>query len=302
MYRAILAIFMALQLYSVAADAQGRVELGWGRLFTNDFLGDNKDRWRTGSYTVSKVVGRGWNGVLPEAMGEILEFRFRSETMAPASLIAPAPGDRRYAGVLSLGVHTQFEKRGVEFRLGGDLVFTGPQTGVGRLQSEIHKILGATVPTVLGNQIPNGIFPTLTAEAGRPFAITPNVIFRPFVEGQAGVETLIRFGGDLHIGQVGLDDLYLRDVVTGQRFRATRGGVTGFAAVLGADAAYVAGSAYLPASDGYVLTDARLRVRAGVHWQGEKSSVFYGLTWLSEEFEAQSEPQVQGSVQLNIRF
>ena len=125
---------------------------------------------------------------------------------------------------------------------------------------------------------------------------------RPFVEIQAGAETLARIGGDLQFGRLGLDELMLRDTTTGQRYRVNRGAGTGLAFVLGADIARVEHSIYLPSSDGFVLTNSRKRVRAGVHWQGEKSSVFYGLTWLGEEFKAQPEAQVVGSVRLNIKF
>jgi hypothetical protein len=42
--------------------AQDRVTLGWGRMFTNDVFGDGKDRWKTGSYTVSRIRGASWDG------------------------------------------------------------------------------------------------------------------------------------------------------------------------------------------------------------------------------------------------
>lgn len=39
-----------------------------------------------------------------------------------------------------------------------------------------------------------------------------------------------------------------------------------------------------------------------MHWQGGQSEVFYGVTWLSEEFEEQPEGQVLGAVNLRLRF
>lgn len=302
MYRAILAGFAALILWTPDAYAAGRETLGWGRLFNNDFLGDGRDRWRTGSYVISKVTGYGWTGQRPERPGEIIEFRFRSETIAPENIVAAAPGDRRYAGSLSFGIYTHFQRRGTEISLGGDLVMTGPQTGIGDLQTEVHKILGASVPGVLGNQIPNGIHPTARVEFGRQIQLSSNLTFRPFFEAQGGAETLLRVGGDLTVGRFGQGELMLRDVTTGQRYRASRPDYTGFSAVFGADIAHVEHSIYLPVYDGIALTDQRTRVRAGVHWQGKKSSAFYGLTWLSEEFVGQPESQVVGSVRLNFRF
>ena len=282
--------------------AQNRGTLGIGRLFTNDFLGDYKDRWRTGAYVVSKVTSFGWTGARPERIGDIIEYRFRSDIIAPDNIINAAPGDRRYAGVLTFGIHTHFQRRRTEISMGGDLVITGEQTGVSSFQREAHKLLRTSRPGVLGNQIPNGFHPTAIVEFGRPFQISQSVSMRPFVELQVGAETLARIGADLQIGRLGLDELMLRDTATGQRYRVNRGVGTGFAFVLGADIARVEHSIYLPASDGYMLTDSRKRLRLGVHWQGEKSSVFYGLTWLGEEFKAQPEAQIVGSVRLNIRF
>ena len=55
-------VFSALctALFAVPAVAQERVTLGWGRLLTNDAIGDGKDRWRTGSYVLSRVRGPSW--------------------------------------------------------------------------------------------------------------------------------------------------------------------------------------------------------------------------------------------------
>jgi len=303
MYRTFLACLTAwLLICPVDVSAQGRSTLGWGRLFTNDYLGDNKDRWRSGAYVVSKVTGFGWNGERPERAGDIIEYRFRSDIIGPDNITAPKPGDRRYVGGLSFGVHTHFQRQGTEFSLGGDLVLTGPQTGVGSFQREVHKVFGAPLPTVLGNQIGNGFHPTASVEVGRPYQLTPMVNVRPFIELRAGAETLMRVGGDIMIGRLGTDELMLRDVATGHRIRATRGAETGFGFVLGADVAKVEHSVYLPVYSGYQLTDSRSRLRAGVHWQGEKSAVFYGLTWLGREFEAQPEAQMVGSVRIQIRF
>ena len=91
-------------------------------------------------------------------------------------------------------------------------------------------------------------------------------------------------------------------MVTGQRYRVTRAAETGFALSLGGDVARVWDSAYLPEGGAAVLSDTRVRLRAGLHWQGERSSVFYGLTWLGKEFEGQTDGQVLGSMKLHIRF
>ena len=105
------------------------------------------------------------------------------------------------------------------------------------------------------------------------------------------------------IGQVAQDDLLLRDVVTGQLYRATEGDGVGLSYLLGVDGASVFDSNYLPADMGYTVSDTRTRARAGVFWQmGEDVSFFYGATYLSEEFEGQTEGQVLGSLKLNFNF
>ena len=284
------------------AQAADRGVLGWGKLFNNDFLGDGGDRWRSGSYTVSQVRGQTWDGTLP-GFGEILEYRLRSEIIAPANLSDLSPEDRRYAGVLSLGLHTHFALGRLETSVGVDLVTTGEQTGVGRFQSWAHGVIGAPKPGGLDEQISNGIHPTFAGEIGESFQFSNNLSVRPFAELRAGDESLLRVGGDLVIGGYDKGALMLRDGVTGQRYRGVRGtGAAGVSFVLGADVARVFDSVYLPASDPLVVSDSRTRVRAGLHWQGERTDLFYGLTWLSKEFEAQPEGQTLGSLSLHLKF
>ena len=297
---ALVAVFLSV---SPPAVAQDRVTLGWGRLFSNDALGDGKDRWHTGSYSISRVRGTSWSGTMPDRPGEILEFRLRADTIAPASLTEPESGDRRYAGVLSFAMFTHSQVLGLETSLGAGLALTGPQTGIGAFQREIHQVLGLSRPTVLGEQIPNGVHAMVDAEVGRSFSVSSNIAVRPFVAAQAGYETLLRAGGDLVIGSFGQGALMLRDATTGQRYRGVAGAtVPGLSMTLGADVARVFDSAVLPDGGAARLSDTRARVRAGMQWQGEAAQVFYGVTWLGREFDDQPEGQVVGSLNLRLRF
>lgn len=295
----IAATFAATQ----SAQAEDRVTLGWGRMFTNDALGDQKDRWRTGGYQVSRIRGYSWNGALPTTPGEILEFRASAQIIAPEDLVSPPPTDRRYAAQLSFGLHTQFDWHGNDVSIGSDLVLLGPQTGISNFQKWIHNMVGLEEPTVIDDQIGNGIYPTLDAEVGRKFALGDGAEIRPFVQAQAGVETFVRVGGDLVIGTLGRDDLMVRDGVTGQRYRAVEGTRDqGVSIILGGDIARVFDSALLPSDGVATLTEDRSRLRAGMHWQGEKASVFYGVTYLSKEFDQQPEGQLVGGLNLNLKF
>ncbi len=290
------------------AVAQERNWLGKARLFNNDFIGDGQDRWRTGSYSVSGIRGSDWNGKLPDRLGALMEYRLRTEIIAPANLQNPVlGGDRPYVGAISLGATSYVDLGGTDMALGLDLVFTGPQTGLGSLQSWVHQTFGLNPPQVLGSQVGNAIYPTVNVEFGRDVRLTPEgrmrVSLRPFVEAQAGVETYLRLGGDLTFGNAGLGDMQVRDPVTGYRNIAVKGHRTrGVSLLLGGDVAYVAASRYLPASRGYVLVKPRTRLRAGLYGEGAASSFFYGLTWLGREFAWQKQGQVLGSVTIRLNF
>jgi hypothetical protein len=304
MIRYLAAICLAMMMMPPQAQAQQYERLGYGRLINNDFIATGQDRWRTGSVQSSRVWGRGWNGMLPAQPGELLELRLGAEIIAPDDLRNPAPDDRPYAGALTAGLHTHFDRNGLDIALGVDLVMTGPQTRLDRLQGAFHDLVGvdkASAETRAG-QVGNAIHPTAVAEAGRSMDIAGGARMRPFLEARAGVETLVRAGVDFTFGDVGRGELLIRDVVTGQRYRAISGDFTGFAFVLGGDIAAVWDSEFLPSSSGVEVRDMRSRLRGGVHWQGDQIAAFYGVTWLGKEFRGQDEGQFVGSVRLDLNF
>lgn len=298
-------VFAVLALCAAAAPvaAEQRVTLGWGRMFSNDALGDGHDRWRTGSYQLSMLRGVSFDGDLPKSFGSLIEYRASSQIIAPASLTTAAATDRRYVGMLSLGAHSQFDWQGNDVSLGGDLVITGPQTGISNFQKWVHNALRMAEPLVVSNQLGNAVYPTVLGEIGRTVAVTPQVTLRPFAEAQAGVESFVRVGGDMVVGSFGRGTVMARDMTTGQRYRVAESQINqGISFVLGGDIARVFDSALLPSTGGAVMSDDRGRVRAGVHWQGDKTSLYYGVSYLSPEFESQSEGQVIGSLSLNLKF
>lgn len=289
----------------IAPEPEGRQRLGTVRLFNNDWfgdvIGDRSDRWRTGSYQVSAIRGRSWDGVLPSTPFSIMEYRIRGEIIAPDNLASPAPGDRRYATTLWFGAHTHFDYRGLDLTAGVDLVVTGPQTGLGGLHQGIHSVFGGTDINLDDYRIENGFYLHGTAEAGRDLELSFGSV-RPFLEVQAGVETLARVGVDLTFGQFADGAMMVRDPVTGQRVAAIAGGDGGgWSLVLGADIAQVESSIFLP-SNGPAPEDQRHRLRAGVNYALGASNLFYGVTYLSEEFVGQPEGQYVGSLSLMLRF
>lgn len=274
-----------------------------GRLFTNDFLGDGQDRWHTGSYVVSAITAtRPWPE-LPPKPGELLEWRFRAEIIAPANTGRPGPTDRRYVGNLSVGVHTHYARQNWQTSFGFDLVAIGPSTGLSDFQQAVHSIIGNHIDAAANNQLTDSVHPTVLVETGRLFSLTEKSYVRPFFEAQAGVETFLRTGIDIAIGDGCAGGLRIRDVTTGHRYRtSTCTDDRGATLMIGADVAKVFDSAYLPSADGYDTTDIRGRVRFGMEWSGEHGSVFYGLTYLGREFEGQPEGQLVGALNVKLAF
>jgi len=282
-----------------------RTKLGYGRLTSNDTIGDGQDRWRTGSVTMSRAYGYEWTGMAPRQFGALIEARYQGQIIAPDNLQRYDPSDRRYAGFWSIGAHTHGTLgRASEYSLGGDLVIVGPQTKLSQFQKEFHKMVGKPEPSddVLDHQIGNKFRLTVVGEVARSFAVGRSTTIRPFAEARAGDETLLRAGADIRIGRVGLGELLARESVTGQRYRIIYRSDPGFSFVLGADMAYVTDSIYLPSGGPVTLKNRRERARLGLHWNGNEASFFYGLTYLGPEFETQSEGQVIGSMRIRILF
>lgn len=297
-------VLLALLIpFGTITSAETREVLGVGRLFSNDYLGDGRDRYQSGSYVRSYVRGPSdWDGQ-PQDFGSIQEFRLRSAIIASDG-IGDAPGDRPYAGLLSVGVHSHYGEDTFRGSFGVDITAVGPQTGVSRFQERAHDTLGVEQVRFTDSQLDDNFYAGLTAEAAEVLVLSYGVTARPFAELQIGPEGIARVGADVYVGASIADDILIRDVITGHLYQGNDGDdPAGFAFVVGADMAAVADSVYLPSDRDAIANDRRGRVRAGVHWQSEgDTSVFYGLTYLSPEFEDQPEGQVTGSLKLNFNF
>lgn len=283
--------------------AQDRVTLGFGRMMTNDFFWDTQDRWRTASYNFSIVRGPEWTGARPQGIGDIFEVRLRNEMIMPSERRGDGQFDRPYVGLWSVGLHTHYATGGMDVSLGADVIAMGPSTRVSDLQEWYHDLV--SFPAVIGvdDQLADAQHLSGTIELGWPTRPSETITVRPFFEGQAGVEDILRVGADVIIGSTGHNDLLIRDVVSGQLIRASENDFRGYNVTLGADWAHVGGSVYLPADLGYAHEESRWRVRAGVNVQvTSEVSFFYGATYLSEEFVGQPEGQVVGGLKLNFNF
>ena len=282
---------------ALPAGAGERVLLGPAYAVANDSIGEFRDRWQSSVLLGALFYGPQGADPLTLPPGRLLEFRLTHQLGTPEALGRPGPRDRPFAGTFALEVLTHGRLGAAETSFGAGLAVTGPQTGSFRFQRWLHERLGYPVPRPGARVVPDGIHPVLSAEVGRSFGARPRV--RPFVEARAGLETLLRAGADVTWGPVGRERVMLREPVTGQRVPAMWGPPErGLSVTLGADVAAVGQSVLLPGLE----PEPRLRLRAGLRWQGARWSLGYGAAWLSPEFAGQREGQVVGLVQVGARF
>lgn len=284
-------------LLGFAAPASAET-LGWGRIFSNDYFGDGHDRWRAGAFTLSHVSGRGWDGTPPAMPEGLVELRLRTEIIAPARTRA-GRDDRPYVGISAFGAFLHQSIGPFEAATGGEILAIGPSTGHSALQEGVHEVLGFDPPRGTDRQLGDALHLHAQSEVALPLRPHARLTLRPFAAFEAGSEEIARAGVDAIWGGIGHRDLWLRDPVTGQPYRGIEAETTGLALVAGADAALLGDSVFLP--DRTALD--RRRARIGLHWQpGPEVRLFYGLSWLSEEFEGQHESQVLGSLKLEFGY
>ena len=81
------------------ADEMISKRLGTARLFTNDYLGDGHDRWRTGSYSIALLEST------PSKQGDqsFVEKRLRFDMFSPWQRQSASSADRPYGLMTSIG-------------------------------------------------------------------------------------------------------------------------------------------------------------------------------------------------------
>lgn len=300
-------VFAAMMVVGASAHAFEAFSNVIGRVsvFSNDYLGDGQDRWRSGAYFRSTFFGPAWTGDLPKK-APIFEFRLRGETISPSDLTSPPmAGERPYVGVVAAGLFGHRGSGAGGYRVGAELVATGPQTGVADFVEWSHDVLGFPTARATSGQLGDAFYPTVNTEAYRliPRKSGRGFDLRPFVELQAGVETYARTGVDLFFGPSIDGSLLTRDPVTGQTLTvATVRRQQGLMPSVGVDVAYVASSEYLPASSGLTVKRVRMRARVGARYFADGRDFFLGFTWLGPEYTSQPSGQVLGSLSLNLRY
>ncbi len=287
----------------LADDKQKKYYIGYGRLITNDVLGDGKDRWRTGSFSSSRVWGQSWQGELPKEFSELVELRFLGEIIAPSDLSGTNGVDRPFVGHLALGLHSHFQRKDLEYSIANGASVLGKQTGLDKFQSDLHKALNEKVASelVLSSQTGNQVLFGPLVEVAKTAHGDDGVHIRPFFETYSTAETLARLGADIYFGKGFSDSLFIRDQVTGQRYRTIGDSEKNLGFSLGGDIGHVSEIAFFEGA-GSSMLHRRLRFRTGLHWGQKSKQGFAGLTWLSKEFAGQPEGQILGSVRLILKF
>ena len=234
--------------------------LGYGLLFTNDFFGDGRDRWRTGSLVSSRVFSRPEMTRTSWRRETLTELRLFSQIIAPSDLsrnpdrsdAGEEAGlmediDRAYVGHLSIGLHRHIQTGGLAYNFGVDASLLGPQTGLMGLQQTVHSELGQPFPSdfVRHTQVSNQFVLGGLAEVAQPSALSPSTTIRPFAEVQTGVEDLIRIGVDIGFFGDLSEAFFARAPVSGQRYSVIDKAEEGFLLGAGVDLTRVIGSLIL---------------------------------------------------------
>lgn len=294
-----IAILISLLAVESAIAADKRVllngsELKTSRLLTNDYIGDQQDRWRTFSYAISILK--------PLTDGAVGELRFRTEVIAGRRLDATPENnsDRRMAGILGVEAYHSDQIWNSDYRIGFGLAAVGPQTGLVKIQERVHDMLSQAGPSAYAQQlqVPDKVFLSFSGEVGRNVQFGQTAI-RPWVSIGGGTETTSRVGIDFVLGHAA-GDYGVRDEVTGWRVPVIeKSGANGVSIITGVDLAYINRSSLIQQRD---LISERFRLRLGGLLDFSGGRIFYGATYLSKEFEAQPEGQVVGSLTISINF
>lgn len=271
--------------------------------FTNDFLGDGRDRWRSASYTL-------FFGFEGENTGGIAhDFRARAEIISPwGARDQPTNSDRPYVGMLGFGLFANDSYGGLQYNAGLEVLLTGDQTNIADFQQGFHDLTGIAgyLPDDMPHEhVGDSVTGMVSAELARPYAISDSFSVRPFVGVQAGYETFGRIGVDLLIDGYANAQRYVRDPVSGflqpsSPERASR--MSDMSFLLGVDYTYVTRSDFFPDWSDVEMTNARIRARAGFQVAIRKASTFFGFTYFSKEFDSQVESQTVGVLSLEFPF
>jgi hypothetical protein len=293
-------ILTAIALSSTIASA----EETRSSFFTNDYIGDGRDRWRSGGYTLSY-------GFEDDKIGTPFNLQLRSEIISAWDSSKQADtDDRLYVGAIGIGAFATKRYGFTDISLGGEILAVGDQTGVAKFQGAFHDILGFSGGYNPGEQphshLANAFTGILAAEAAMNYYVGSNTVVRPFVGGQYGYETFLRAGADVVIGNMSNAERWIRDPISGfiQPSSSQKSNyMEGYSLVAGFDVTTISESAFFPDHGDVELEPMRIRSRLGLQKGFSNGfSIFYGATHLTKEFSTQYEGQTVGTISIESFF
>lgn len=306
--RAILGLLLVL-LSTSSATGNGLLGefVGDVGIHANDTFADGHDRYRSHASQKSYFFRS-------RTRGFETQLRYRLEIISPASTNYN-PSDRPYVGAIGLAGFLHGAIGNNDFRVGGEVLLVGDQTGLGVLQQAVHDAVGLSgtgrvfMPSESQQpSIDNMILPMIQLELSRNLRLGKRAVLRPFVEGQLGYENKLTLGADFIVGRMSANRRWAREVVTGS-IQGTKQGIfrlhnrRDISLVAGFDVAFVSSSAFIPDSNALTLEPIRYRARLGIQTTvSESFSIFLGQAWLSREFRQQQGGQRIGVLAFDLRF
>jgi hypothetical protein len=268
--------------------------------FTNDAIGDGRDRWQSASYQRSYL----YNLDDIKAIQQV-EWRARAQIVSPWTS-SKQPVDRPYSSVLAFGGFARGHVAGLENHLGGEIIMQGDQTGLPAFQSAAHDALGLDKSYDPDNpwdtHVPDRF--TVRGEAGLATSLrpSPGLLLRPYGLVAVGADQSATVGADVVIGPMAQADSWTRDVVSGQLLTHQNTEKRGVSLVAGADISRVYASMHIPEDSKVEPEEIQARVRLGGQFNLGAVDIFFGQTWLSEGFVGQSETQRVGNLSVSLNF
>ena len=271
--------------------------------YSNDYIGDGQDRWRSSSNTT--FLGY-QDGI---ASGISHDIRVRTETISPyAKSIEEGALDRPYVGSLGAGIFLSQRVGFTDFNIGGEVLAVGEQTQVQNVDAAFHDITGIdgyNPDEFSPVHLDNALTGMLSGEAATNYYVGSRGSLRPFVAAQYGYETYMRAGADFIFGNYSIAEKFVRDPVSGfiQPSSQNRSeAMYGFSLVAGIDITAMTSSNFIPDDADVEFQPGKLRARLGGQAKIGPASVFYGATHLTKEFKSQEEGQTVGTVSVQFPF
>lgn len=306
-------------------------ELNPEGVFWNDFLGDGKDRWKSGGLTQSYTFPERIFDTDPwtpwfENRASGIEGQVRGLVITPdnTSVEGHTEGDRPYAQYLGLGVHLRSDKRprpaalgtslGVEDRVGVEVGWVGEPLFLFDMQDRLHESLGMDETNVSDeNSVSNGWLVNLEGRRTWRFHRdmgAADVQVAPYADAALGLrENSLRVGGDILVGNALAGRTWNEEPATGAMMPGARPPREGWdwAAYLGGDVGAIGSDALLgggPFSSGPSIDEKTFvpRARSGIAVGYGPVTVHYGVAYIGPEFEGQDQGQLIGAISVKLPF